>query len=118
MSTISKVPENKVARPLNNRIASLLAVAAVIVVALGLMTIRMIPTGSTSVRVESNEQALREYQLGERYGVLPEHNVPLSAEQIQREYILGERFGETPQQFTREQALREYWLGERYGQTP
>ena len=35
-----------------------------------------------------------------------------------REYILGERYGVTPRDYAHEQALREYWLGERYGQTP
>jgi len=94
-------------------------VVALIVVALALMTASMIPAGSTSEGVvQSKEQALHEYQLGERYGVLPENINPFSAEQIQREYILGERYGVTPQEYTLEQALREFWLGERYGQTP
>ena len=35
-----------------------------------------------------------------------------------REYELGERYGVIPQQYTQEQALREYLLGERYGVTP
>ena len=119
MSTISKMPENKVARTPNNRTASLLVVVALIVIAIGLMTVHMKPIGSTSVRVvESNEQAQREYKLGERYGVLPAHNGSLSPEQIQREYILGERYGVTPEKYTLEQALREFWLGERYGVTP
>ena len=35
-----------------------------------------------------------------------------------REYELGERYGVTPQAYAEQQALREYWLGEKYGQTP
>lgn len=35
-----------------------------------------------------------------------------------REFQLGERYGQTPQEYSREQAAREVWLGERYGQTP
>ena len=66
---------------------------------------------------ESPEQAQREYDLGERYGELPQHTAQFSPEQLQREYILGERYGVIPQGYA-EQALREYWLGERYGQTP
>jgi hypothetical protein len=73
---------------------------------------------TTKVYTESREQALREYQLGERYGELPPHVTQFSAEQLHREYILGERYGVTPQGYVQQQALREYWLGERYGQTP
>ena len=67
---------------------------------------------------ESKEQTQREYELGERYGEIPQHITQFSAEQIRREYILGERYGVTPQESARKQTLREYWLGERYGQTP
>ena len=35
-----------------------------------------------------------------------------------REVQLGERYGEMPQPFSVEKLLREYWLGERYGQSP
>jgi len=66
----------------------------------------------------SPEQIQREYNLGERYGEIPHGIAGFSAEQIWRAYWLGERYGQTPQQYIREQALREYWLGERYGQTP
>ncbi len=94
-------------------------VVATIVIAVALVTVSMIPAGSTSVRiVESKEQALREYQLGERYGVLPQNEALFSADQIHRDYILGEKYGVTPQEYAREQALREYWLGERYGVAP
>jgi hypothetical protein len=94
-------------------------VVATIVIAVALVTASMLPAGSTSVRiVESKEQALREYQLGERYGVLPQNIALFSADQIHRDYILGEKYGVTPQEYAREQALREYWLGERYGQAP
>ena len=64
------------------------------------------------------KQDIREYELGERYGQLPQNSVHLSVEQIEREYILGERYGVTPQGYAEQQALREYWLGEKYGQTP
>ena len=94
-------------------------VVAIIVVAVALVTASMIDAGSTSVSVvESREQALREYQLGERYGEIPQNAAQFSAAQMRREYILGERYGVTPQKYTYELALREYWLGERYGQTP
>jgi len=100
-----------------NRFSKL--VVATIVIAVALVTVSMIPADFTSVRVvESKEQALREYQLGERYGVLPQNMALFSADQIHRDYILGEKYGVTPQEYAREQALREYWLGERYGQTP
>lgn len=100
-------------------------------------------TGHNSSFTHSDEESLRESQLGERYGELPGYIDGFSPEQIQREYILGERYGETPQltalfstlqiqreyalgerygvtpqQYAIEKALREYWLGERYGQTP
>ncbi len=45
------------------------------------------------IRLHSNDLSLREYDLGERYGV-------------------------TPTDYAHQKALREYWLGERYGQTP
>jgi|GEM_PF-1512769 len=66
----------------------------------------------------STEQALRDYQLGERYGELPQNVALFSAEQIRRELLMGERYGITPQGYAEKNALREYWLGERYGQTP
>ena len=58
-----------------------------------------------NVYSESKEQALREDQLGERYGVLPQ-NALFSAEQIHREYILGERYGVTPGQYAHNQSYR------------
>jgi len=70
------------------------------------------------LHLQTKERALREYQLGERYGEIPSHVAQFSAVQIHREYILGERYGVTPQGYAEQQALREYWLGEKYGQTP
>jgi len=67
---------------------------------------------------QSEEGAIREYELGDRYGELPGYIDGFSPEQIQREYILGERYGVIPQGYAQQLALREYWLGERYGQTP
>ena len=73
----------------------------------------------SSAGVETKEQALREYVLGERYGALPLPGPAASVEELaQREYEHGERYGVTPRQYASEKALREYWLGERYGQTP
>jgi len=81
----------------------------------------IVVTGADSSFIQSKDDALRESQLGERYGELPGYIDGFSPEQIQREYVLGERYGEMPQliaQFSAEQILREYWLGERYGVTP
>ena len=68
--------------------------------------------------IESKEQVLREYELGERYGETPGSFAMFSAEQIHRESVLGERYGVTPQEYVQQLTRREYWLGERYGQTP
>jgi hypothetical protein len=111
-------PIQKEIEMFTNRLFNLIA-AAVFVVIVSLAVQRTFATkaivpNSNSAYTESREQALREVQLGERYGELP----LFSAEQIRREYILGERYGETPQEYALDQALREYWLGERYGQTP
>jgi hypothetical protein len=115
-------PIQKEIKMFTNRLFNLTVMA--VLVAVGVLAIQQVfvtkaiipETGG--VYTESNEQALREYQLGERYGDLPPHVAQFSAEQVQREYILGERYGVTPQEYIHEQALREYWLGERYGQTP
>jgi hypothetical protein len=64
------------------------------------------------------QQVAREYQLGERYGVLPPNSIRFGPAEAAREYQLGERYGQTPEQFARQQALREYQLGERYGVLP
>ena len=105
-----------------NRLFNLIIAAVfIVIVALGIQQVfatKAIVPETGGVYTESNEQALREAQLGERYGELPSHVARFSAEQIHREYILGERYGVTPQGYAHEQALREYWLGERYGQTP
>ena len=105
-----------------NRLFNLIVAAVVmVVVALAVQqafATKAIVPNSNSAYTESKEQALREYQRGERYGEIPSHVAKFSAEQIRREYILGERYGVTPQQYAHDQALREYWLGERYGQTP
>jgi hypothetical protein len=104
-----------------NRLFNLI-VAAVLVVVVALAIQQTFATKAiapeTSVLYsESNEQALREVQLGERYGEFPPHVAQFSAEQIRREYLLGERYGVTPQGYAEQQAPREYWLGEKYGQT-
>ena len=105
-----------------NRLFNLIIAAVfIVIVALGIQQVlatKAIVPETGGVYTESNEQALREAQLGERYGELPSHVARFSAEQIHREYILGERYGVTPQGYAHEQALREYWLGECYGQTP
>ena len=81
------------------------------------VTARMRLSKGNSTYGEPKSQALREYSLGERYGVSNNSTV-FSPEQIRRESILGERYGITPQEYAHQQSLREYWLGERYGQTP
>ena len=78
----------------------------------------IVATGANSSFTQSKEQAVRESQLGERYGELPANIGGFSPEQIRREYFLGELYGVTPQGYAKQQALREAWLGERYGQTP
>ena len=93
----------------------IIAIALVAVIAL---TAQAAFSQMDSTYRESKEQAQREYELGERYGEIPQHIAQFSAEQIRREYILGEKYGVTPQEYAEQQALREYWLGERYGQTP
>ena len=105
-----------------NRLFNLI-IAAVLVVVVALAVQRTFATKAivpetSGVYTESNEQALHEFQLGERYGEFPPHVAQFSAEQIRREYLLGERYGVTPQGYAEQQALREYWLGEKYGQTP
>lgn len=105
-----------------NRLFNLIIAAVLIViVAFGIQQVfatKAIVPETGGVYTESNEQARREFQLGERYGEGPPSVAQFSAEQIRQEYILGERYGVTPQRYAHEQALREYWLGERYGQTP
>jgi|KBSSwiStaDraftv2_1062776.scaffolds.fasta_scaffold2663515_1 hypothetical protein len=83
-----------------NRLFNLI-VAAVLVVVVTLavqqaFTTKAIAPETNNPYVQPKEEALRESQLGERYGVLPQHR--WSAEQMHREYILGERYGVTTQQ--------------------
>jgi hypothetical protein len=85
-----------------NRLFNLI-VAAILVVVVALAAQQAFATKAIAPETnnhytQSKEQALHEYQLGERYGVLPEHVARSSAEQIHREYILGERYGVIPQQ--------------------
>jgi hypothetical protein len=115
-------PTQKEIKMFTNRLFNLI-LAAVLVVVLALAVQQAFATKAIvqeagGIYTESKEQALREFQLGERYGELPPHVAEFSAEQIRREYFLGERYGVTPQGYAEQQALREYWLGERYGQTP
>jgi hypothetical protein len=74
-----------------NRYFSLIVAAALIIVIV--FAVQQVSAIRASVYSESSSQAVREYHLGERYGV-------------------------TPHQYTQAQIQREYWLGERYGQTP
>src|SRR6476660_3877511 len=96
-------PIQKEIKMFTNRLFNLI-VAAVLVVVVALAIQQAFATKAIApetgvVYSESNEQALREVQLGERYGVLPDQIAFLIAEQkIHREYILGERYGVTPQQ--------------------
>jgi|RhiMetdeSRZDD1v2_1073273.scaffolds.fasta_scaffold248401_1 hypothetical protein len=92
-----------------NRLFNLI-VAAVLIVVIALavqqaFATKAIAPETSGVYSESKEEALREVQLGERYGVLPDQIAWLIAEQkIHREYILGERYGVTPQQSPRSNA--------------
>ena len=91
-----------------NRLFNLI-VAAVLVVVVALavqqaFTTKAIAPEANSPYVQPKEEALRESQLGERFGVLPQHR--WSAEQIHREYILGDRYGVTPQQDARNTSYR------------
>jgi len=82
-----------------NRLFNLMITAvSIAVVALAIqqaLATKAIVPDTKGVYTESKGQALREDQLGERYGVLPQ-NALFSAEQIHREYILGERYGVLP----------------------
>jgi hypothetical protein len=93
-----------------NRLFNLI-VAAILVVVVALAAQQAFATKAIAPETnnhytQSKEQALREYQLGERYGALPEHVARSSAEQIHREYILGERYGVIPQQDARNKSYR------------
>ena len=115
-------PIQKEIEMFTNRLFNLIVTAViVVVVALAVQqafAMKAIVQEIGGAYTESKEQALREFQHGERYGEVPPHVAQFSAEQIRREYILGERYGVTPQGNAEQQALREYWLGEKYGQTP
>jgi len=93
-----------------------LFIAITLVVTVGFAAQRAFSNGNSTYS-ESKSQALREYSLGERYGVSNSSAV-FSPGQIHRESILGEQYGVTPQEYAHQQAMHEYWLGERYGQTP
>ena len=93
-----------------NRLFNLI-VAAVLVVVVVLAAQQAFASQAIAPEInnpypQSKEQALHEYQLGERYGILPEHVALFSAEQINREYILGERYGVMPQQDARNKSYR------------
>jgi hypothetical protein len=104
-------------RLFNLILAAVFVVIVAIVVQQAFATKAIVSEGN-NVYTESKEQALREVQLGERYGETPARVAQFSPKQIRRDHILGERYGETPQEYAGEQTLREYWLGERYGVTP
>jgi hypothetical protein len=79
-------------------------VVVVVLAAQQAFATKAIAPETNNVYSESKEDALHEYQLGERYGVLPQYR--WSAEQIHREYILGERYGVMPQQDARNKSYR------------
>src|SRR5215216_1299787 len=86
-----------------NRISK--AIVVLLVLAIASVTASFVPRSTSENHVD------------ERYGEPPEKIAGLIAEQkIHREYILGERYGVTPQHA--QSVQREYWLGERYGQAP
>lgn len=86
-----------------NRLFNLI-VAAVVVVIVSLAVQQAFATKAIAPETQnsysqSKEVTVREYQLGERYGALPDQIAALTLEQkIHREYILGERYGVMPQQ--------------------
>jgi len=82
-------------RLFNLIVPALVAVLVVLAVQQAFATKAIVPENG-GVYTESNEQVFREYQLGERYGAIPQNVSQFSAEQIRREYILGERYGQTP----------------------
>jgi hypothetical protein len=111
--------QKEIKMPTNRFFNLILAAVVVVIVTLAIQQIistKAIMPETAGVYAESKEQALREFQLGERYGETPSHVAEFSAEQIHREYFLRERYGVTPQSELQTQILREYWLGERYGQ--
>jgi hypothetical protein len=89
-----------------NLIVAAVFVVVVVLAAQQAFASKAIAPETDNVYSESKEDALGEYQLGERYGVLPEHVARFSAEQINREYILGERYGVMPQQDARNKSYR------------
>ena len=93
-----------------NRLFNLIVVAVlVVVVALAVQqafATKAIAPETDNIYSESKEDALRDYQLGERYGVLPEQIARFSPEQLHREYILGERYGVMPQQYAHNKSYR------------
>ena len=97
-----------------NRLFNLMIVAVfVVVVALAIPQVfatQAIAPETDAAYTESKEQVLRENELGERYGVLPDQIASLLAEQkIHREYILGERYGVTPQDYTSDQNASDFY---------
>lgn len=83
-----------------NRLFKLMvASVAVVIIALAVQQVfvtKAIVSDTKSVYTESKEQTLREAQLGERYGEVPQNADLFSAEQISREYSRGERYGQRP----------------------
>ena len=93
-----------------NRLFNLLVAAVLVaVVALAIQqafATKAIAPEAHNIYSQSKEEALRDYQLGERYGVLPEQIARFSPEQLHREYILGERYGVMPQQYAHNKSYR------------
>jgi len=76
-----------------NRLFALFVVAIAVVVVFAART----ALASTNPNYhQSAQEALREYVLGEKYGVVPQGPAQFTPDQILREYILGERYGVTP----------------------
>src|SRR5262245_44223095 len=90
---------NMFTKRLFNLIVTALLMVVVSLVPQQARATRAIVPDTNSGYTQSREQALREVQLGERDGEIPENPLSFSAEQIRREYFLGERYGQIPEDF-------------------
>jgi hypothetical protein len=98
----------------------------VVLVVVGLLALQPFAKASETPKAnpaasQSDQQALHEYRLTERYGEVPASLAQISAEQAAHENRLREWYGDVPQnlaQITAEQAAHNYNLSERYGEVP
>jgi len=85
-------------------------------IALVLAALLVVPPVVKASEVSSaNQQAVRQYQLAERYG---ESAQPIVSQQVQRLEQFGERYGQVAEPLITPQLLHLSEMGERYGETP